>query len=191
MAADGGSPRKLADGGYPSWGADSNVVVLRTRPPADPAVDPVGRSRRPAARNHALPQPVPGRLAGRPARRVWRKAIGCAVAELESGRTAAEWVCPQPLNGMLVAWSPDSHELSIGGYTNVNRGAVALRCAEAAGGPRYRAPVGHGRWSLIAADSRSTSKPGKRASGCCRWNRANRPPSRSSRRWPPGRRLLD
>ena len=32
MAADGGSPRKLADGGYPSWGADSNVLYFQHGP---------------------------------------------------------------------------------------------------------------------------------------------------------------
>ena len=69
------------------------------------------------------------------------------VAELASNRTAAEWICPEPLNGMLVAWSPDADELSIGGYTNVNVGLWIYDLQKKQAVRVTEAPVGHGRWS--------------------------------------------
>ena len=48
---------------------------------------------------------------------------------------------------MLVAWSPDSHELSIGGYANVFVGLWIYDLQKQQAVRVTAAPVGHGRWS--------------------------------------------
>ena len=59
------------------------------------------------------------------------------IAELESNRTVAEWTCPEPPYGMLIAWSPDGQEVSTGGVHERLQGPVDLRPAEERSGPRH------------------------------------------------------
>ncbi|MCL4678175.1 MAG: serine/threonine-protein kinase [Alphaproteobacteria bacterium] len=147
MTADGGTPRKLVDGSFPSWGGDANLLFFHDH-------------RRLALMSIRLDASVPSprnvtRCPGRypvvsPDGRHAAYAEGnrLRVFELETNRTVAEWRCfDPPLNGMLVAWSPDGQELSIGGYTNgyVGLWIYDLRTQQAT--RVAEGPVGHGRWS--------------------------------------------
>jgi hypothetical protein len=146
MAADGGSPRRLADGGYPSWGLDSNLLYfqhVRRQMLQSIRLDVPGGQTRELMHCPSL-YPVVSPDGQHVA---YGEKNRLRVAELASRRTVAEWLCPQPLNGMLVAWSPDSHELSIGGYANVFVGLWIYDLQKQQAVRVTEAPVGHGRWS--------------------------------------------
>ena len=144
--AEGGSPRKLADGSYPSWGPDPSLLYFqagRLKQLQSIRVDVPGDTPRDVMPCHGLyPAVSPdGKHVA------YSDGLRLRIAELASSRTVAEWLSPEPLYGMLAAWSPDGQEVSISGYTNVHKGLwiYDLRTNEAV--RITEAPVGHGRWS--------------------------------------------
>ncbi len=102
--AEGRSPRRLADGGYPSWGSDPNLLYFQ-----------VGRFNQLRSIRLDVPDDSPrdvmlcrglypaispdGKLVA------YSDGLRLRIAELKSNRTVAEWTCPELPYGMLVAWS--------------------------------------------------------------------------------------
>ncbi len=117
----GGQPRRLALGAWPIWASDSRRLFFHSRVDwtlcSLRVYDPVAK---------------PERVISCPSRFPWvspdEKYVAYAVGselrivELAFGSVVTRWVAPGPQRGMIVRWSPDGKELSLGGFSDSSLG---------------------------------------------------------------------
>jgi len=119
----GGEPRRLALGAWPIWASNSRRVFFHSHSVADRALYSI-RVDDPAAK--------PERIISCPGLYPWvspdEKYVAYAVGselrivELSSGSVVTRWTAPGPQRGMIVRWSPDGKELSLGGFGDSDLG---------------------------------------------------------------------
>ncbi|MHC4176467.1 MAG: tetratricopeptide repeat protein, partial [Planctomycetota bacterium] len=121
VTPSGEEARRLARGGFPSWSGDSKRVYFHSR--HDKAIyriavdDPAAVLTRIMASPSSYPVVSPD-----------EQYVACArgsvllVDELPSGKRVARWTAPGVELGMLLRWSPDGQELSMGGYNESRLG---------------------------------------------------------------------
>ncbi len=116
MNADGTEPRRLAAGGYPSWGQDSTCVYYQSRVDQTfnsiSIVDRDAKPRQITACSYSFPSVSPD---GR--RVVYQEDGFLRVKDLDSQGLVAEW--PMPSTMAMPEWSPTGDELCVGMYGGV------------------------------------------------------------------------
>ena len=111
MNSDGSEPRRLAAGGYPSWGQDSTCVYYQSRVDQTfnsiSIVDRDAEPRRITACSYGFPSVSPD---GR--RVAYLEGNFLKVKDLDSQELVAQW--PQPSAAAMPGWSPTGDELCVG-----------------------------------------------------------------------------
>jgi formylglycine-generating enzyme required for sulfatase activity len=128
MEASGANPRKVADGGFPSWGSAGKTLFFHSRT--------LGRVM--ALR---LPEPKLTAPDSGPRLDAWYPVISpdeskiaaaggqwLRVLELKSGKILKEW--PTDWGGGVVGWSPDSKWVGFGGFGHEDDGLWLLHLDE-------------------------------------------------------------
>lgn len=123
IPAAGGEPRRLALGAWPIWASDSRRLFFHSHSAADRALYSIRVDD---------PDAKPERFISCPGWYPWvspdEKYLAYAVnnelriVELSSGSVITRWTAPVPQRGMIVRWSPDGKELSVGGYSDSSLG---------------------------------------------------------------------
>lgn len=130
MPAQGGEPRRVRAGGFPSWSADGRLLFVNSRRdghilavnPGEPTAAPiVFFTNAPSLYFSVSPDQT-------------RVAFGCGgrldIRSRDTGRSVA--ACPAPgERGLLPAWSPDGRLVAFGGFDDSRLG---LRVFEVATG---------------------------------------------------------
>jgi len=119
MNADGTSPRRLAQGGYPSWGSDSRRVFYHSRLDgylySVSLEDSTDQKRLHRCRSQfPVVSPDGNYMADLYGSSLDLRTL--EVVELSTGSTVARWDVPALLGGFMVNWSPDGRRLCVGGY---------------------------------------------------------------------------
>jgi len=121
IPAAGGQPRRLALGAWPIWASDSRRLFFHSR--IDMMLysirvdDPAAKPKRIISCRGWYPWVSPD-----------EKYVAYAVkrelriVELSSGSVVTRWTVPAPQRGMIVRWSPDGKELSLGGFGDSDLG---------------------------------------------------------------------
>ncbi|MBP7049779.1 MAG: protein kinase [Phycisphaerae bacterium] len=111
MNSDGSEPRRLAAGGYPSWGQDSTCVYYQSRVDQTfnsiSIVDRDAEPRQITACSYGFPSVSPD---GRRVAYLERNSL--KVKDLDSQELVAQW--PQPSATAMPGWSPTGDELCVG-----------------------------------------------------------------------------
>lgn len=161
MPAQGGEPRRVVAGGFPSWSADGRRLFVHSRRNNQIlAVNPSERSPQPAIFFTNAPSwyfsVSPDQT---------RVAFGCPgrldIRNRATGQKVAMWPTPRD-RGLLPAWSPDGRLVAFGGFDDSRLG---LWVFEVATGRARRILEGNytmpswnrdGRW--LAFDERTDSR---------------------------------
>jgi len=142
----GDEPRRLSLGGYPSWGKDPAVVYFHSRIDEtlqsiqidEPGAQPVTVCPCPSLYPAVSPD---GKLLA------YAIKSEVFVADLATGRRLQSWIAPKEQPGMLVQWSPDGRELSIGGFNHSELGLWIFDLKSAVAHQVLPGPVTLGVWS--------------------------------------------
>jgi hypothetical protein len=165
IEADGTNPRKLCDGGYPSWSRDGTRLYyrhasgtlrqVRSLDPAKPEAPPTVYALAPDASSYPTVSPDGTMVA---------HGIGTrlVVHTLNDSKQVASVIVPQ-WSGILPCWSPDSRYVTYGSFGwNDNRGAWILDTQTGQSRMLAAGSLTLPRWSpdgsRIAIDERSTSE---------------------------------
>ena len=139
VGTDGGNPRKLGDGGFPSWSSDGKTIFFHSRKEKQiMAVEPDVTGGAPrelfAMPWHYFPAVAPD---GK--RIAFLKDGRLIVMDREAGTVLA--TCSLPgWKGALLGWSPDGKYLALGSYGYANR--VGLWILDLAKGQLFLAACG-------------------------------------------------
>jgi peroxiredoxin len=128
MDQDGKDPRKLVNGGFPSWSRDGKKLFVHSRQensvlevdPADPVAPPTVFFAKTPSWYFSVSSDQT------------RIAFGCAgrleIRERANGKLVGSWPTPQE-RGLLPAWSPDGKLIAFGGFDGSRLGLWVLEVA--------------------------------------------------------------
>ena len=161
MPAQGGEPRRVVAGGFPSWSADGRRLFVHSRRDNQIlAVNPSELSPQPAI---FFTNPPSWYFSVSPDQT--RVAFGCPgrldIRNRATGQTVAAWPTPGD-RGLLPAWSPDGRLVAFGGFDDSRLGLWVFEVATGRARPvlegNYTMPSWNrdGRW--LAFDERTDSR---------------------------------
>jgi len=146
IKSNGIESRKLAEGGEPTWNSLSKRVFFHSH--VDSMLCSIGVDD-PAAE----PEQIVSCRSPYPAVSPDEKYVADAggnelrIVELSTGSLVASWSAPVGERGMLVAWSPDGHELCVGGYHDSDLGLWIYELETQKASKVLNAPVTRAAWS--------------------------------------------
>jgi serine/threonine protein kinase len=121
IPAKGGEPRRLAEGGWPIWTNDPDRLFFHSR--EQKTLCSIRTDILAAKPKHiiACPSQFP---AVSPDTNYVAYAEGgeLKIAEVSSGSVETSWIAPTPVIELLLRWSPDGNELSVGGSADSDLG---------------------------------------------------------------------
>ncbi len=123
VGTDGGNPRKLCDGGFPSWSSDGKTIFFHSRKEKKiMAVEPGVAGSVPKAL-FAMPWYYFPAVAPDGKRIAFLKGGRLIVVDREARTIPA--ICSLPgWNGVLLGWSPDGRRLAMGSFAESNHAGL-------------------------------------------------------------------
>jgi hypothetical protein len=134
VAAAGGKPQKLADGGFPSWSPDGKTLYFQSRKLQKLMSVRVDVEKAEPTELMGMPWWYPaispdGKLVA------YRSGSQLLVADVASGKVLKRWQYPGSGRGFLGGWSTDGKQITFGGYglgDNVSLWCVNIETGRAA-----------------------------------------------------------
>ena len=161
VESDGKSPRKVAEGGYPSWSTNGKLLYVHSR--QTETILAIDMDNSDAERGvfcdfswswYPSISPDGERIA-------FGTADALAIADRATRETILRWITPGS-PGLLPAWSPNGQQVAFGGYNNERLGLWVLdvetgKAVQVAEGP-YTMPAWSRDGTKLAFDYRSGNR---------------------------------
>ncbi|MBL7041977.1 MAG: DUF1559 domain-containing protein [Pirellulaceae bacterium] len=160
VEASGGKPRKLADGGFPTWSADGKTLFFHSRKQGKLMAVQVDAEKPEPTELMDISWWYPA-ISPDGKQVAYRSGRQVLVADIASGKVLKRWRFPGSARGFLAGWSTDGKRIGFGGYGGADAVGLWLVDVETGRGRRLAAgqftmPDWSSDGSKVALDLRSS-----------------------------------